>query len=190
MWRRAPFTASMPVPAYPSEDVESHAHSPRRRPKGVAADSSGYSGPIIQGIMATASSGNGSKHSIQTGVNPSQLNYNIPPGYEADPFGCSNTYTDWIGNTGVHMNDVHMTGQSSNMDLRKTRKMSTDVSMPDYSSSSQSGHMQFSGDETLCLPAFTAEEDHYFGSLKVPTNTPTANPQRICEPGMEFALPM
>lgn len=175
MWRRAPFTASMPVPAFPSEDVDSHAHSPRRRPR-CAADPPGYPGPVMQGTVANASSGSDSRLSQTIGFNNPQPICTVSSGYEADPFGCS-AATNWLGNMGVNMNDVHLTGRG-HLDLRKERKTSTDISMPDYSSSSQSAHMSFSGDETLCLPPFLAEEDAYFGSMKVPTNTPITHSQR------------
>lgn len=178
LWRRAPFTASMSVPAYSSEDVESHAHSPRRQPR-CAADLPSYPGPVVQGVMASASSGSDSRLSQMVGFNNPQPAFSAPSGYEADPFGASAS-TNWPGNMGVHMNDVHFTGRG-HLGLREKRKTSTDLSMPDYSSSSQSAHMSFSGDETLCLPTFMAEEDAYFGSMKVPTNTPITHSQRGCE---------
>ncbi|CAM1511990.1 Fc.00g095030.m01.CDS01 [Cosmosporella sp. VM-42] len=178
MWRRAPFTTSMPVPAYPSDDVESHAHSPRRRTSGIQDSSAGYPGPAIQGIMSNTSTGSGTKRPKQT----SQPNMGGASVYSnPDPFGDSNAYFDWLDNMGTGVDDIDMTGQASTSALRKARKTDTDISMPDYVSSTQNGQMAFPLDGQFPLTNFQPEEESYIGHMKVPTNTPTTRSQRLCE---------
>ncbi|KAF7561416.1 hypothetical protein G7046_g2725 [Stylonectria norvegica] len=176
MWRRSPFTASMPVPTQQSQDLESHAHSPRRRDNGVAGASSGYSAPVIQGIMSNSSTSSPTKGPM--------LSMPLGAGHVGpDPFGNSNAYFEWLSTMGMGMgmNDAANAGQTSSSGMRNTRRTSTDVSMPDYPS--QAGQFALSGDGHVTLPTFQPEDAFCGGHMKVPTNTPITATQSTCKPG-------
>lgn len=161
MWRRTPFTTSMPVPTCPSDDAESHAHSPRRR-TGIQAGSSGHPMPVMPRQMFNAFADN-TRQSAQSSFNAHTLGNDGP-----DPFGDANAYFEWLGGTGIGMNDMSRPGGVSNR-ARTHGKSSTDTSMPDYTPSS-SGHPFAS---LGCRP----EEDSFMSFLKVPANTPTTGGQ-------------
>lgn len=160
MWQRTPYTASMPVPAYASEEPESHAHSPRRR--------SGFP-PYMQGVMTTNSPSTHTKQLMQ----PSFNNF----GYSGidEQFGNANStsYLDWLSKE-VEMEDVSRLS-FKNATERQTRKSNTDTSMPDYPPQA-SGQASARPDQQFSMATFQAqpEDDSFLGHTKVPTNTPTA----------------
>lgn len=171
MWRRAPFTASMPVPTYASDDVESHAHSPRRRATLGPGETPGCPIPTFQGMTSAqspAKKGLQNPHLTERG-NAAHLN-----DANCDVFHNSRAYFDWLGNTGIGTNDTtHMSFEEDNTNskLQGIRKTSTDISMPDYMTLSYS-------DRNPCpdpqfVPSHLQDEESNTGHTKVPENTPT-----------------
>ncbi|KAH6995844.1 hypothetical protein BKA56DRAFT_666130 [Ilyonectria sp. MPI-CAGE-AT-0026] len=167
MWGRAPFTASMPVPTYPSDDAKSHAHSPRRRPPGLEGLPAANAMPMIQGIMSEISANCGSR-------NPG------PPAYPLEEphslggpslFEDSNTYFEWLASVNMGMNDIAPPFIPTASKSRRSRKTSTDISMPDYTST-HGGQTSTSGDAPFTVASFQPEDDVNSGP-KVPSNTPT-----------------
>ncbi|KAF4509293.1 hypothetical protein G6O67_005562 [Ophiocordyceps sinensis] len=141
MWRRAPWASSMPVPSYPSDDPDSHAHSPRRRISGMQGNISGYYMP-------------------------------------ADTFGDVNPYYEWLSAIETGFNGANRAENQANPPRRITRRMSTDISMPDYTASLESGdQLAPPGDRPFLNASLRQDEDDASGHLKVPANTPTTSGQ-------------
>ena len=181
MWRRAPFTASMPVPSLPSEDVDSHAHSPRRRTGGLSSSGpSAYHMTMMQGAMNNTTGRDARHHSQPAGGLLSVGNNNSP-----DPFSDSNAYFEWLGGMGMGIGlgeSAGISGQSAGSQQRPRRKTSTDVSMPDYSSSSSHNtQMPVITEQQFVVSNARHEDDSVIAPWKVPTNTPTTSAHINCE---------
>ncbi|KPM43143.1 hypothetical protein AK830_g3426 [Neonectria ditissima] len=171
MWRRAPYTASMPVPTFIADDTKSHAHSPRRRNNGLRGLTD-HNMPMIQGTMPEFPATSTRKYPDLS----SSMALDAPPGFEGPgPFEDSNF--DWLGNMNMGMNDIFSQFPATTSKARRS-KTTTDISMPDYPSSGNGGQMAFSGDASFTAASFQPEDDTNSGHLKVPSNTPTTTGQR------------
>ncbi|KAF7542266.1 hypothetical protein G7Z17_g11726 [Cylindrodendrum hubeiense] len=183
MWRRTPFTASMPVPTYPSDDAKSHAHSPRRRPPGLQGVAAGNTAPMIQGIMSE----------ISANCEPRNQALSSCPVEEPAGFGGpglfedSNTYFEWLGSMNTGMHDVSPSFTATASKSRRS-KTSTDISMPDYTSSTHGGQMSISGDGPFAMASFQPEDDVNTGHMKVPSNTPTRGQGVYESEGIPFPI--
>ncbi|KAI5463621.1 hypothetical protein BGZ63DRAFT_402910 [Mariannaea sp. PMI_226] len=172
MWRRAPYTSSMPVPTYPSEDSKSHAHSPRRRDQVLPGETSTDNKHAVQGMM-TNRSGNVSFKQDRS-FNASGTIPNLPPGFEQiDPLENPCDYLQWLGSADASVieSSQPLLGPYSN--TRKLRKTSTDISMPDYAPSAYERPIPISGDSLLTQPSLQVIDGGNTGYVKAPTNTPT-----------------
>lgn len=171
MWRRAPFTSTMSVPSYPSDDADSHAHSPRRRSSGLQHMASAYPMPAIQGAMGNPATNSNARRATHPSCGIlSSLNNN-----QSDPFGDVNAYFEWLSSMGMGMADANTRDEAQqNPGLsRSARRTSTDISMPDYVSLNSGGQAAVPPEQSVSLSSFRQDEDSQCGSLKVPTNTPT-----------------
>ncbi|KAK7421238.1 hypothetical protein QQX98_002370 [Neonectria punicea] len=178
MWRRAPYTASMPVPTYPAEDAKSHAHSPRRRNQGLQGDLADHTMPMIQGVIPNVSANSARKYQDLSG----NTVVDAPPGFEGPGlFEDSSSYFDWLGSMNMGLDDVSAQLLSTNSKARRSRKTATDISMPDYPSSGHGGQTSISGDASFTMSSFQPEDDINPGHLKVPSNTPTTGGQSVYE---------
>ncbi|KJZ80068.1 hypothetical protein HIM_00782 [Hirsutella minnesotensis 3608] len=170
MWQRAPFASSMPVPAYQSEDVDSHAHSPRRRVKATQGTSSILPVPSAQVLMNKARMNFGPRRS----THPACSAISHAKGASSDPFAEANSYLGWL--SGIGMNGVE--ASRSAVYPRFSRRTSTDISMPDYTPL-ECGDQQpaLPPDCTMGLAGLRQDDDEGYGHPRVPTNTPTASGQ-------------
>lgn len=176
MWRRAPYTASMPVPTYPADDAKSHAHSPRRRNHGLQGGLTEHTMPMIQGVMTDVSANSARKYPDLSG----NTVVDVPPGFEGPGlFEDSSTYFDWLGNMNVGVSEVSSRFPATTSKTRRSRKTNTDTSMPDYASSGHGGQMSLSGDAPFTMSSFQPEDDINPGHLKVPSNTSTTIGQSV-----------
>jgi hypothetical protein len=180
MWRREPFTSSMPVPTYTSEDAQSHAHSPRRHqmlPKAVSS----YKMPMGQSTMA-----NSSDNVFARQCDPFNGPATGPPGLSSpqcpDVLGDSNAYFQWLRSLDMPMTDAPQQCVATSSKARRSGKTSTDISMPDYASIREK-HMSISEEAPFTGSNFQPEEDVNARYLKAPSNTPTAGGHSSIQPG-------
>ncbi|KND90082.1 hypothetical protein TOPH_05293 [Tolypocladium ophioglossoides CBS 100239] len=164
MWHRAPFVSSMPVPSYPSDDADSHAHSPRRRTGVLQSSSSGYS----QGALPNPSTNAGTRRATHPVC--STLAYANTA--SSGPFGEANNYFEWLSGIGMGVADVNRGEGQVKVHRRLARRTSTDISMPDYVEIAE---------QPLYMPGLRQDDDGHSSSLKVPTNTPTTSGYGSCE---------
>lgn len=170
----------MPVPSLPSEDVDSHAHSPRRRTGGLSSSGpSAYHMTMMQGAMNNTT-GRDARHHSQPAGGLLSVGNNT-----ADPFSDSNAYFEWLGGMGMGIGlgeSAGISGQSAGSQQRPRRKTSTDVSMPDYSSSSSHNtQMPVITEQQFVVSNARQEDDSVITPWKVPTNTPTTSAHINCE---------
>ncbi|KAH7150253.1 hypothetical protein B0J13DRAFT_673958 [Dactylonectria estremocensis] len=184
MWRRPQYIAAMPVPPHSTENSKFHAHSPRRRPPGLPAVSGVTAMPTVQGVMSEIS-GNASSR------NPGSIDCPVegPPGLGGPcMFPDTNAYFEWLGSMNMGMGDAAPSFIPTASKSRKSRKSSTDISMPDYASSAYGSQMPFSGGTPFAMASFQHEDDLNMAHLKVPSNTPTG-PQSVYESeGIPFPI--
>ncbi|KAM4054298.1 NADH dehydrogenase (ubiquinone)-like protein [Hirsutella rhossiliensis] len=185
MWRRAPFASSMPVPSYPSDDPDSHAHSPRRLTDAVQGNASGYPIPGIQGVMGKPSTSSG----MRRVTHPAFGTLSQAKSIVADPFGDANSYFEWLSGIGMGVNDANRVENQGNPQQRMMRRASTDISMPDYTPLESGDQLAPSADRAPFMPSMRQEEDDTSGHMRVPTNTPTTSGQASHEQdGTPFAI--
>lgn len=170
MWHRQPFTTSMAVPVYPSEDADSHAHSPRRR---VAPRPGGPSSSTFGLIphAPTSSANKSSGHSAMGGS--AQLE---PTSADLFGTGLAPDEWQWLCNQSSFPDSSsrRLSGQMTGVRSRAARKTSTDTSMPDYAPANVDGSN--SKNMVQARPSHEGnhpEEDSFMSFMKVPTNTPT-----------------
>lgn len=171
MWRRAPFASSMPVPSYPSEDPDSHAHSPRRRTDAMPGNASGYPVPSLHGVMGKPLTSSG----IRRVTHPAFGAASRAKVVATDPFGDANLYFEWLNGIGMGVNDAGRADNQGNPPQRMARRMSTDISMPDFTPLDSGDQLAPPAEGDSFIPCQRQEEDDASGHLRVPTNTPTAS---------------
>jgi len=179
MWRRAPLTASMPVPNFPSDDgAESHGHSPSRRNTARA----GFT-------PCPFSSTPGGSALTQNHPKARHINPKMPRGSSnshglssvPDTFPDVDTYYDWVSSIGTQ----DMTRNAFNMGplagRNSSKVSSSDTSMPDYIPSHQNERVPLSLHEHMHMPLLypnqnlSVDDDGQIVGMKVPMNTPTAS---------------
>ncbi|KAK5991775.1 hypothetical protein PT974_07809 [Cladobotryum mycophilum] len=170
MWRRAPFTVSMPVPAYPSHDADSHAHSPRKRNNRPTVDSVAHSTKNgRQGMLPNMSAINVAKRFDQRHRHSSTASSST-----SDSFGDANAYFEWLNGLGMTMGGISQCdGQDSNSSTQQSSEPGTNSSARNYVPFVHSFDTSMDmGPFTLA--GFPPEDNSQFEQLKVPTNTPIA----------------
>ncbi|KAL6872955.1 hypothetical protein J3F83DRAFT_731554 [Trichoderma novae-zelandiae] len=106
MWRRIPAPATMSVQAYPSDDTDSHAHSPRRKYSRVNANPPASLAENLHGTMNTGN------------IRPSQRTASFQSGNTRAASGStstgtletindSNAYFEWLNGMGTGMDDSY-----------------------------------------------------------------------------------
>lgn len=165
MWRREPYTSSMPVPTYTSEDAKSHAHSPRRRYQ-VLPKAASYK-------MPTTTTTTNATQNVFGQCDP----FNAPASQGPDTLENSGEYLQWLRNMDIPMTDVPQFGAISSRARRSGK--STDTSMPDYADK------QMSTDESpFTMANLQFDEEGNVECFKVPSNTPTGGRGAIQSGGM------
>ncbi|PHH76432.1 hypothetical protein CDD80_1541 [Ophiocordyceps camponoti-rufipedis] len=168
MWRRQALVASsMVVPTCTSNDVTSHAHSPRHQ-----ADlmQSHYAASVIPTSMVMPKSFEGLGPRRATLPVCSTMAY--AKAVPSDAFGDTNAYFEWLNGMGMSVGDVQRAGSQAFAQHRNARRSSTDISMPDYTPMELSEGLT---DQQSMLAGMRQDEDDSSGHLRVPTNTPTAS---------------
>lgn len=120
----------MPVPAYTSNDTESHAHSPRRRPDKDMVIISGRTRSDGHDLNLPRSSMKQENRDYESEDSDSSI---VMSDVVHDPFN-ANTCFDWfnqpaLGFDGTYRSDFE---EPSKGQARKLRMTNTDISMPDY----------------------------------------------------------
>ncbi|POR34960.1 Uncharacterized protein TPAR_04843 [Tolypocladium paradoxum] len=164
MWHRAPFVSSMPVPSRPSDDADSHAHSPRRRTGALQSSSSGYS----QSALPNPSTSTGTRRVTHPVCNTLAYANNA----SSDHFGDAHSYFEWLSGIGMGVTDMNRGEGQVKVHRRLARRTSTDISMPDYVEIAE---------QPLYMPGLRQDDDGHFSNMKVPTNTPTTSGYGGCE---------
>ncbi|OAQ87697.1 NADH dehydrogenase (ubiquinone)-like protein [Purpureocillium lilacinum] len=161
LWQRVPFTSSMPVPSYPSGDADSHAHSPRRR---IGLPRGGVPAPSRRATVPQPLARVGAQNATSF---PSLVERT--DGDLVDPLSNKNAYFEWLvaNGQGVPPWDSEGAAQRQN-----NRRVSTDISMPDYTPRSVGDQ---SGQSVVPANFAAAREEDGSGHLRVPTNTPTTS---------------
>ncbi|PHH93069.1 hypothetical protein CDD83_1354 [Cordyceps sp. RAO-2017] len=177
MWRRVPHASSMPVPSYPSEDADSHAHSPRRQVNMVQANASNYSTLSSQGAMPQPVAAIAARRATHPACST------LPNGrvVSLDSFDDANAYFEWISGFGTAAVDANRVEGQAGHAQREVQRSGTDVSMPDYTPTESAEQLAASTERRTTDGGLRVEEDDCSGHLKVPTNTPTACGQGVQE---------
>ncbi|KAJ6785421.1 hypothetical protein PWT90_06648 [Aphanocladium album] len=168
MWRNMPFTASTSLPTRQLDGGRSHAHSPRPR------NSSGHA------CISLAAEG------LPGARNPQALRYreelkapsfsfldSLPSSSTVapDPFVESHVYLEWLNGIDAGLDSGPHSTMDPHATSRALRKSSTDISMPDYVSWTQTPPLRESQHEdSAAMISSESDATH----MKVPTNTPTA----------------
>ncbi|KAL7935497.1 hypothetical protein V8C35DRAFT_299625 [Trichoderma chlorosporum] len=110
MWRRVPVATSMAVQAYPSDDTDSHAHSPRRKHSRINANVAFPSTENLQGVMNNRSVRlRHRKSSYQSGSSRSTSGSTSTGTLES--INDSNAYFEWLNGMGSGMTDMYRFGE-------------------------------------------------------------------------------
>lgn len=123
--------------------------------------------PMIQGIMSEISANCGSRTPGPPAY-PLEESHNLGG---PSLFEDSNAYFEWLASANMGMNDIAPPFIPTTSKSRRSRKTSTDISMPDYTST-HGGQTSTSGDAPFTVASFQPEDD-VNSSPKVPSNTPT-----------------
>lgn len=173
MWHRAPLIGSMPVPSYPSKDIKSHAHSPRRR-TGVrpAADN------VFAMRNAVSNHMQNSFGHFSPYLNGHTSSYN---GF-FDDFDRSKPTLNWTENIESNVDNAHHQFSTGVAKPRCQRQTNTDTSMPDYECSNPEGSVSMSTGDDFTTASFQIDEIN-LGSHHAPNNTPISVQQNSWEFG-------
>ncbi|KAJ3484820.1 hypothetical protein NLG97_g6963 [Lecanicillium saksenae] len=168
MWRSMPFTASTSLPTRQFDAGRSHAHSPRPR------NSSGQGGKsLAAGGISDAGYLQPVRHREEPKASSFPFLDSLPSSVTAapDPFVDSNVYFEWINGIDTGLSGGTHSTTNALAASRVLRKSSTDISMPDYVSWTQTPPLLENQQEDS---AARISSDHDATHMKVPTNTPTA----------------
>ncbi|KAL6886369.1 hypothetical protein HDV57DRAFT_388057 [Trichoderma longibrachiatum] len=107
MWRRIPAPATRAVQAYPSDDTDSHAHSPRRKYTRISANPplSSTSGNL-QGTTNTRGVRTGQRMSDYQSGNTRAASGSTSTG-TLETISDSNAYFEWLNGMGTGVNDSY-----------------------------------------------------------------------------------
>lgn len=168
MWRRIPVAATMAVQAYPSDDTESHAHSPRRKYSRINANLAPSSTENLHSIITNRPMRRGHKKSIYQSDSSRSTSGSTSTG-TLETINDSNAYFEWLNGMGIGMPDTYRFGEQELFPpTGQGGRKPTNVDMPPYMpmGSSMGPYL----DQRFGLQNFQHEDgrDH-FGYLKPPT---------------------
>ncbi|RDA86305.1 hypothetical protein CP532_5663 [Ophiocordyceps camponoti-leonardi (nom. inval.)] len=167
MWRQAQFAPSMHAPSYAPQD----AFSPRHRMDLGQEGRSRYPIPVIPKSF----DGLGSRRATLPVC--SSIPHGKAAAAAADGPGDTDAYFEWLNGMGTGISDAQRTGGQGFSQQRNTRRSSTDISMPDYTSMEFSEGIPAPLEQPHLPGGMRQEEEESSGHLRVPTNTPTASGQ-------------
>ncbi|KAM0425539.1 hypothetical protein ACHAPT_009331 [Fusarium lateritium] len=174
MWQRSPYATSMPVPSFPSNNVKSHAHSPRRRANGQHGALTGSAMPMVQGVMSNVTT-----NYVEE---PAQASYIVPlPNTDEIP-GCSdivgsfddtNSSFDWPDNFGFGLDSIPQQFAPAVSKSGHNWEHFGEISMPKRTGSARDSSGTISDDMQFTPLAFSMDEEVSNLQPKAPANTPT-----------------
>lgn len=155
----------MTVPSYPSDDTESHAHSPRRKHSRNNAGLTKSSTENVHRIIANRPLRHGQrKSSTQSGSSRSTSGSTSTGTMET--INDSDAYFEWLNSIGLGMPDIYRLGEQENFpEIRQMGGKSSNINVQGHmvdktSYLGQKFGLQELGDE---------EERESFGYLKIPS---------------------
>lgn len=170
-----PFTSSLP--SKQPDDPGSHAHSPRPRYNALSTSIS-----LAQATSSNVNHGQASKQRTDSKL-PVVTHHEYLPSIGqsgADPFVEANAYFEWLSGIGMGLStEANVTQKIT----REGRKSSTDTSMPDYVSATQTPPLV---ENAQGNPPEQHDEDADLAHSQVPTNTPTTGDRIASHPGGMF----
>lgn len=183
MWQSIPLGNPRSVPPAILDNSESHAHSPRRRPKPNNPDL--YPMPIFQGMQSGDNlMGSSGRPQASSGASQADffLNLNNEPQADVD------FYFDWLGGMANGSSDIQPENPTYGAGARKGRKSSTDTSMPDYVS--LGGHRPNTSGNTFGSVPIHEDDDASMasmGTIHAPMNTPASGQSISFGSGSRFS---
>lgn len=96
----------------------------------------------------------------------------------SDPFVEANAYFEWLSGIGMGLNGDTSSTVNPHAASRVPQKSSTDTSMPDYASASQTPPTTETGQDRFAAKISSEGDSTH---MKVPTNTPTTCDLNITE---------
>ncbi|UKZ53971.1 hypothetical protein TrVGV298_007775 [Trichoderma virens] len=187
MWRRVPVATSMAVQAYPSDDTDSHAHSPRRKYNRINANLPSSSTGNLQSIMANRPVRLGRRKSgYQSGSSRSTSGSTSTGTLES--ISDSNAYFEWLNGMGTGMTDIYRFGEQQLFPpMGQNGKKPTNVDLqPIMPMGNGMGPYL---DQTFGLQNFRHEADRdHFGYLKPPAEVSDVETS-CCQEPQDLFLP-
>ncbi|EHK50475.1 hypothetical protein TRIATDRAFT_270238 [Trichoderma atroviride IMI 206040] len=165
MWRRIPVATSMTVPSYPSDDTESHAHSPRRKHSRTNAGLTKSSTENVHKIITNRSLRLGQrKTSMQSGSSRSTSGSTSTGTMET--VNDSDAYFDWLNGMGLGMPDMYRLREQENFpDIRQIGRKSSNVNAQGH----MVGKTSYSGQRFGLQELGDEEESDSLGYLRIPS---------------------
>ncbi|KAL7946150.1 hypothetical protein V8C42DRAFT_322610 [Trichoderma barbatum] len=187
MWRRVPVAASMAVQAYPSDDTDSHAHSPRRKYSRINANLPSSSTENLHSIITNRPLRLGHrKPSYQSGSSRSTSGSTSTGTLES--ISDSNAYFEWLNGMGIGMADMYRFGEQELFPPtgQNGRKL-TNADMQPYMS--MDNGLGPSLDQKDGLQHFRHEDERdHFGYLKPPAEVSDVE-TNYCQDAQGLFLP-
>ena len=169
MWNRPSLMSNMPVPAYASDEGDSHAHSPRRRPPAQQEHHSVDLTKHAENAEVKATWDCGASRHQTTEQLHSYMNIT---GF-VDSLAGSDTYLKWLNSVNLSAEESCRLGvQNPPVQSRVGRKANTDVSMSDYGSSHHDDHAPIASDPQFAILGNQPEEDSLLSQLNPPFDSP------------------
>ncbi|KAL7911858.1 hypothetical protein GGI35DRAFT_300849 [Trichoderma velutinum] len=177
MWRRVPIVTSRAVQAYPSDDTDSHAHSPRRKYSRITADLPSSTNENLHSAMTNRSTRPGHRKSSYQGGSSRSTSGSTSTG-TLESINDSNAYFEWLNGMGTGATDMYRFGEQLLFPPmgQKGRKPANVDLQPYIPMSNGMGPYL---DQTFELQNFRHEVDRdQFGYLKPPAEVSDAETSR------------
>ncbi|KAL6904218.1 hypothetical protein GGI43DRAFT_432827 [Trichoderma evansii] len=165
MWRRIPVATSMTVPAYPSDDTESHAHSPRRKHSRTNAGLTKSSTENVHRIITNRPFRNGQRKSSMQSSNSRSTSGSTSTG-TMETINDSDAYFEWLNGMGLGMPDMYRLGEQETFpEIGQKGRKPSNVNAQGY----MPGKLSYLGQRFSLQELGDEEERDSFGYLKMPS---------------------
>ncbi|KAL7793052.1 hypothetical protein V8C37DRAFT_409743 [Trichoderma ceciliae] len=164
MWRRIPAAASMAVQAYPSDDTESHAHSPRRKHSRINENLPTSSTENLRSSISNRSIRRGHRKSSYQSASSRSTSGGTSTG-TLETIDDSDAYFEWLNGMGLGITDMYRFGEQDLFPtMTQNGKKSADIGLQGYIPSSHSMGPYLG--QRFGLQNFRNEDERdHFGSL-------------------------
>lgn len=155
----------MTVPSYPSDDAESHAHSPRRKHSRTNAGLTKSSTENVHRVITNRPLRHGQrKTSMQSGSSRSTSGSTSTGTMET--INDSDAYFEWLNGMGLGMPDMYRLGEQETFsEIRQNGRKSSNV----YAQGHMPGKSSYLGQRFGLQELGDEEESDSFGYLKIPS---------------------